>query len=1236
MPLKPPVRGSTHVEVHTPPLRPGNETPPRIGAPGHFEPDTSIFSPGQKPRGHNKGPADTDLDAILPESSLTINELSPSEIESRPLRRPLEDYRVPNANHLPAADAQGLRSFKGRLFVDGYDGSTLHVGRDPESGLYRAKLQSEQKASGPDLLRDPETGLWHPLQQLEAMTFALSASRLQDYRTALDFGAAQPDSAGLYHFEKRVYAVIEDQAYQVMHDLDASSPELAVMRIVRPADPVASDENNRYVATRPGKSEPVFFNRQIGWTGLIVGGAGGMFSGQERSWRRQLGAAVNQHLRSAQSRARKLFPAMDQAGIEVFIQSLGGDVAAGLTRRETQLGTLKQELKTWSQQTAAGSPGTWAKDVSAEILRGWRRETGTTLTLPEAGGALPALKADFEHIESLNLRAIEWSDTATAFLGNFSALNHLSIVRSTLGEVPAAILGMHNLTTLDLHANRIKINAEGVARLSAPTRLEQLDLSHNTLGVAPDLQGMSALKVLNLSNTAIEQWPTGLQTRTGLKILDLRNNRLRAVPPAYLNPPAEQLEAVAKINGVTLLDGNPFPADYWQHFDAYWQRLHLERPDLLALATPGAFDSANPKVERYRLMFPDKTLPEARQFIRALGAGAEPELLRLEREYQVLEDQLGAWSFSGGGAQQRYVRANQMRLDQSEVGDRYEARRRIFQCWRRETPQKLANDGTPIGLMLDLSGLTLPSLPDLDVDFSHVGALKLNNMNLSASPEGFLSGFRHVRWLDLSNNQLRDLPPAIGEMHAMTRLFLQNNQIMLTPDTARILSERVTLRALMLEKNPLGIAPDFSLISDMRSLNLANTRIDAWPNGLAEQPSLDLINLAGNRITTIPDSVIAPTDSRLAQMTRINDVTNLSDNPLSDATMEQVQHYAERLNRHALTEPGRPNRLVATAHSRTNRRQANNLADSPFKRWSEGLSEEQTTIRRVQWQILKAHQGSDPFFEILNRLKHGGAGHTDQQRRVWDVLDTMSENSPESERLRDDLFNRAGEPACCDRAAFSFGNLEVLSMAYKARTQALDQSQGQQLADFSRRLFRLHEVDKFASLDIKNSEAILRDPHTSAADRHLHSLRLSEEVEIRLAYRFGLKARLDLPGQPEQTSFTHMGKVDQDKLDNAHDTVKALDNSPQEREALLSREFWKDYLTNKHRQQFEDQRAPFQDRLADLHDSFVDRQLTEIEYKAKSEDLQAQLAIEEAALMQTLTIQELDAPAPGDNINPAN
>ena len=199
-----------------------------------------------------------------------------------------------------------------------------------------------------------------------------------------------------------------------------------------------------------------------------------------------------------------------------------------------------------------------------------------------------------------------------------------------------------------------------------------------------------------------------------------------------------------------------------------------------------------------------------RHFCKPTGVAAETELARLESEYETLNQQLSAWAFSGGGARSRYVRAGQMAAGLSDRAERYTAADRIRACWRRQSPQRNAVDGSPIGFELDLSGQTLDSVPDLEADFSHVGSLKLNGMGLSVSPEGFLAHFKGVRWLDLSNNQLTAIPPALDDMHGLTRLFLQRNRIRLTPETAGILSRRTTLRAMNLAQNPLGMAPDFT------------------------------------------------------------------------------------------------------------------------------------------------------------------------------------------------------------------------------------------------------------------------------------------------------------------------------------------------------------------------------------------------------------------------------------------
>lgn len=954
---------------------------------------------------------------------------------------------------------------------------------------------------------------------------------------------------------------------------------------------------------------------------------GARLLGGGRGFRRLLRRVFGISDAAVNARVRTLYPAMSDEQIGVFVKSLGSDVQGGLALREAELQTLQKELAVWVQANAPSTtdPFNPVLRFAQDIVGHWRRTSTGPLKVVARRGALelPALSADFSHVERLDLYGVKWSGNADALLGKFPRLKALSIRMCGLTELPAALGEMNTLTSLDLSGNDIRLTRQSAGMLGGLGNLETLYLSGNPLEIAPDFSAMPRLQRLNLRFARLTQWPTGLDAHTGLEVVDLSQNLLREVPARYLSPSAEQFEAIARLNNVTLLEGNPFPADYWQQFDRYWRRVADARLGLENLARDGAFDSGNPRLAKIRRMYPNKPPHEARAWVWLLEGEADAVLGGLEVEFNTLERQLNAWTMSGGGERQRYVRANQRHANEVGLDDRYQAKQRILKCWRRETPQMLSNDGQPIGLELDLSDLALPSLPDLDVDFSHVGSLKLNSMGLNASPEGFLTRYRHLRWLDLSNNQLRELPPALGEMHGLTRLFLNDNQIRLNPQTAQILSQRTTLRALWLHSNNLGVSPDFSLITDMRSLVLNRAGIDTWPQGLAEQPRLDQIDLRNNNITTIPASVIAPPEARLTQTARVNDVTFVSGNPLTEQTLQQVREYSQRLEQAGLASADSPNRLVATALNFRAPVVLGEGASPLFQHWTQGLPADAMNARMAQWQALRDTQGADPFFDILNRLEPAGPGHADLQRRVWDVLDSISENTPESDSHREELFARAGEPGCCDRAAFSFSNLEVVSLVYKARAQATEQAHGAQLSSLSKGLFRLQEVDKFASADIQRSQAIVDDPGASMSDKFPHIQRLSEEVEIRLAYRFGLKERLQLPGQPPQVRFTSMGGVTPAMLDAAYDTIIAMDNSATEFQALLSHEFWQDYVTHKYRAQFDAQSEPYQQHLAALHETRVAEQLSEAAYKEKADELQAQLAIKESVLIETLSRQEV-------------
>lgn len=104
----------------------------------------------------------------------------------------------------------------------------------------------------------------------------LSASRLEPFATEFSFIGQAPDAQGLHTHDGRLYAQLGNRTYQVLHDHDASSPHTPVMRIVRAGDAVAEAPDHRYVATRPGRTEPIARDAHGQWQGVVIGLGGGM------------------------------------------------------------------------------------------------------------------------------------------------------------------------------------------------------------------------------------------------------------------------------------------------------------------------------------------------------------------------------------------------------------------------------------------------------------------------------------------------------------------------------------------------------------------------------------------------------------------------------------------------------------------------------------------------------------------------------------------------------------------------------------------------------------------------------------------------------------------------------------------------------------------------------------------------------------------------------------------------
>ena len=610
-------------------------------------------------------------------------------------------------------------------------------------------------------------------------------------------------------------------------------------------------------------------------------------------------------------------------------------------------------------------------------------------------------------------------------------------------------------------------------------------------------------------------------------------------------------------------------------------------------------------------LYPDYTEQEVQALLEAFGDGAVGELKRRKVELQMLDRDLDLWANTPG-----WREVGRQRHQLVEPQARRAVAERIKRCWRRQVPVVTAVDGSRVGYELVLSQQYVGELPDLTANFSHVASLKLNDMGLTREgSESFLTGFSSLRWLDMTLNRLTDVPAALGAMNGLTRLQLGSNQIRLTSRSVGTLQDLTQLKILNLENNPLDRLPDFSHFPALRGLYLKSTDISVWPRGLGELP-LERVDLRDNRLTEVPDDLIDPPPARALITARLNGVTLLQGNPLSELTQQRLGEYWANISlTHpqwmALRSPG------AFGHALPGR-------PSNVQQWLRNLPSTELEARKDLWRSLAREPQSKELFRLLNRLAgsyQGEENYPDLQARVWQML----EAARDSTQLRRELFELAGAPACEDRAALSFSYLEIRLMIHNARALAGGTDEAAVLVRLAKGLFRLDEVERIALQDIQQRRDAINARRDLTAAQKAQHLQQIEEVEVRLAYRVGLKARLELPKQPAGGRFLMLAGVTQEALDAAAEQVLALDDSPEQFQSLVGRDFWIDYLKEHHPTSFQALTDTLIANQIELDEAKAAGTLEAADYASQSEALALQFKVKEAELIQSLTQSELDA-----------
>ena len=145
--------------------------------------------------------------------------------------------------------------------------------------------------------------------------------------------------------------------------------------------------------------------------------------------------------------------------------------------------------------------------------------------------------------------------------------------------------------------------------------------------------------------------------------------------------------------------------------------------------------------------------------------------------------------------------------------------------------------------------------------------------NLTEFPQEIFELADTLEVLELSDNQLSELPDDFARLSKLKILFLTNNQFTQLPV---VLADCPKLEMISFKNNQLVEVPEQSLPLTTRWLILTGNALTHLPDSIGELKSLQKLALAGNQITSLPETM---QHCRALQLIRLsaNQLTTLPD-----------------------------------------------------------------------------------------------------------------------------------------------------------------------------------------------------------------------------------------------------------------------------------------------------------------------------------------------------------------------
>lgn len=826
-------------------------------------------------------------------------------------------------------------------------------------------------------------------------------------------------------------------------------------------------------------------------------------------------------------------------------------------------------------------------------------------------GDLPGLPGvGYSHVRHLNLAGTKVPELAiNAFLRKFPQLRQLNLSGNGLVELPSAVEELTHLTALHVNGNELRSTPALQLRLNRLSALEVLELRNNPLQ-ALDVSAMTQLKMLDLSATALREWPAGLWDLQQLRTLYLNRSGVTSIPDAALHG-HDPLVATTGLRGCLLTEEafarrqviveryyasigrSPAAAldrSQWggpQYFPPV-ESVESIAANLLPVLPAQSSGQVMSPVAHLRGLDPGMGEVEASQIIEKLreqGLGpleVDTRISAWRQEHAALTSTLNEWiNISGYNvADVRVTAVTRRRAADAILGS-----------WREEIRVRTSQQIPEEGGVLDLGGMPLGDLPALPGLLPHIRTLNVRGVKLSEQgSNAFLRAFPNLSRLVLDNNELDLLPEAVTGMHNLTRLEVVGNYLSMSDDLQRQLNSLANLEWLDLRDNNLD-ALDVQALPRLRTLDLRDNGFIDWPSGALQSPTLRTLNLADNAINSVSAEALRGRDVLMRG-------TNLSGNDLSREEFAIIRNYFEQSGNGLGYTAEELDALIDSSSEESD--SSGEEIDSEGQeeqraRWLAGTQGEMAK-KQALWDALQGQEDSRNFFHLLSELKHSKdfiQNRADLTRRVWQVLEAASGD----EKLRKELFVRAEAGYTCgDGRILAFSDLEVKVLEFNALASAAEGQEGRELLRLARGLFRLEEVERVAR------ESIARSPGIDPA-------------EVRLAYRIGLAQRLELPGQPTGMLYANLAKVSPDDLNAAYSEIVQAEQTPEFMTQLVGREYWVDYLKRKYPVEFalvQQRREVKLEALEEQHPTFTEAYLSDVkalDTETKAQELQLTLSL---------------------------